>query len=194
MGSLHKILVLESQNLRQTPVNTFFYLCFYFFLYVYFHFDSLQFCSQLTHRDPKYLFGKIVTSLTNRVSIKRTSRVFNTSYALSKWPHLHRAYVISGGIFFATAVDYVLPFFVVYANGGLHWSRSNCKNSFSVEGKLIAWYVHEESFGKNNTYCNMYCARKVQVKEYHESLFASSLKQYSLKRFCLSLHLCHPSM
>ena len=30
--------------------------------------------------------------------------IFNTSYALSKVPHLHRAYVISGCIFFWLAV------------------------------------------------------------------------------------------
>ena len=52
----------------------------------------------MTYRDPQYLFGKISTSLTNTISIERTSRNFDTSYALSKWPHLHRAYVISGCI------------------------------------------------------------------------------------------------
>ena len=35
------------------------------------------------------------------------SRIFNISYALSKWPHLHRAYVIGVYIFFATAVFYL---------------------------------------------------------------------------------------
>ena len=37
LASLHEILVLESRNLLQAPVNTFFYLCFCFFLYVSFH-------------------------------------------------------------------------------------------------------------------------------------------------------------
>ena len=68
------------------------------------NFDSLQFWCQLTYRDPQYHFGKISTSLTNSSSIKRTKRILNTSYALSKWPHLHRAYVISGCIFFLLAV------------------------------------------------------------------------------------------
>ena len=39
---------------------------------------------QLTYRNPKYLFGKISTSLTNSSSIERTKRIFNTRYALSK--------------------------------------------------------------------------------------------------------------
>ena len=68
------------------------------------NFDSLQLCSQLTYRDPQYLFGKISTSLTNSSSIRTTKRVFNVSYTLSKRPHLHRAYVISGCIFFWLAV------------------------------------------------------------------------------------------
>ena len=68
------------------------------------NFDSLQFCSQLTYRDPQYLFGKISSSLTNPSSMKRTKRIFNTSFALSKWPHLHRAYVISGCAFFWLAI------------------------------------------------------------------------------------------
>ena len=33
-------------------------------------------------------------------SIERTSRIFNMSYALSKWSHLYRAYVIGGCFFF----------------------------------------------------------------------------------------------
>ena len=40
------------------------------------------------------------------ISIKRTSRILYTSYALSKWPHLHRAYITGVRIFFATAVFY----------------------------------------------------------------------------------------
>ena len=33
--------------------------------------------------------------------------IFNTRYALSKWPHLHRAYVISGCIFFLASCTIV---------------------------------------------------------------------------------------
>ena len=36
---------------------------------------------------------------------------FNTSYALSKCPHLHRAYVISGCISFWLAVDAISIYF-----------------------------------------------------------------------------------
>ena len=59
----------------------------------------------MTYRNPWYLFGRISTSFTNIGSIKSTSRTFNTSYALSKWPHLHRAYIISRCIFFWLAVS-----------------------------------------------------------------------------------------
>ena len=74
----------------------------------------------MTHRDPQYLFGKISTSLIHRVSIQRTSRIFITSYALSKRPHLHRAYVKGGCIFFATAVLLVGSDFLNCLGIGLH--------------------------------------------------------------------------
>ena len=55
----------------------------------------------MTYRDPQYLFEKFWTSLTNSSTIKRNKRILNISYDLSKWPHLHRAYVISGCIWLA---------------------------------------------------------------------------------------------
>ena len=64
------------------------------------NFYSWQLYSQLTYRGPQYLFGKISTSLINTISIERTTMIFNTNYALSKWLHLHRASVMSGCIFF----------------------------------------------------------------------------------------------
>ena len=64
------------------------------------NFDSLYFWSQLTYRNLQCLFGKISTFLANLISIKRTRWIFDTCYALSKWPHLHRTYVIGGCIFF----------------------------------------------------------------------------------------------
>ena len=73
------------------------------------NFESLQLWCQLIYRVPQYLFGKISTSLTNSISIKRTKRIFNTSYALSKWAHLHRIYVIGGCISFWLAV-YIFVF------------------------------------------------------------------------------------
>ena len=42
-------------------------------------------------------FGKISTTLINSISIKRTKRIFDTSFALSKLHHLHRVYVL--GVF-----------------------------------------------------------------------------------------------
>ena len=68
------------------------------------NFDNLQISSQLTHRDPEHLFGKISISLTNSILIESAKRIFNTSYALSKRPHLHRAYVIGGCILIWLAV------------------------------------------------------------------------------------------
>ena len=35
---------------------------------------------------------------------QKASSILKVGFALSKWPHLHRAYVISGCIFFATAL------------------------------------------------------------------------------------------
>ena len=59
----------------------------------------------MTYRDTQYFFGKISTSLTNKIPIQRTNRIFDTSYDLLNWPHLHWAYVISGCIFFWLAVS-----------------------------------------------------------------------------------------
>ena len=96
------------------------------------NFDSLQLCSQLTYRDPQYLFGKILTSLTNPSSIKRTKWIFNTSYALSKRPHLHRAYVISGCIFFWLAVS------------------KHCKSSLVFLGSLYPWSEQSQTLWKGD--------------------------------------------
>ena len=71
-------------------------------------FDSLYFWRQLTYRDLQYLFGKISNSLTNSISIKRTRRIFNTSYALSKWPHFNRAYVVSVKTQSHTTVNFLI--------------------------------------------------------------------------------------
>ena len=53
--------------------------------------------------------GKISTSLTNTVSIERTEkteRIFNTSYSLSKWPHLLRAYLLGLWNSFSVTVNF----------------------------------------------------------------------------------------
>ena len=78
------------------------------------------------------------TSLTNSISIKRTERIFNTSYALSKLPHLHRAYVIGGCISFWLAVIMIDSdtskfhyIFQVYDPGGSYLQFS----SFDVENR-----------------------------------------------------------
>ena len=42
---------------------------------------------------------------------QKASSILKVGFALSKWPHLHRAYVISGCIFFATAVQYFIQRF-----------------------------------------------------------------------------------
>ena len=54
---------------------------------------------------PTVPLWKDLNPLNKLISIKRTERIFNTSYAQSKWPHLHRAYVIGVCIFFAMAVS-----------------------------------------------------------------------------------------
>ena len=43
--------------------------------------------------------------LRNTISIERTRRIFDTNYALSIWPYLHRVYVICVCIFFWLAVS-----------------------------------------------------------------------------------------
>ena len=71
------------------------------------NFDSLYLCSHLTYRDPQCLFKKIWTSLTYIVSIQRTRRILIISYTLSKWPHLHRAYLLGVWHSFSVTVHYM---------------------------------------------------------------------------------------
>ena len=54
--------------------------------------DSLYLCNHLTYRDSQYIYGNISTSLTYIFPIQRTIRIFDTGFALSKWPHLLRAW------------------------------------------------------------------------------------------------------
>ena len=80
-----------------------------------------------------------------------TRRIYNTSFAQSKWPNLHRAYVIGGISFFvklallALWVEYyyafkpVFPYFIYYSHTkkiarfiGLIWLEVVVKKSFTT--------------------------------------------------------------
>ena len=63
---------------------------------------------------PTVPLWKYLNLLKNSSSTEKTKRIFNTSYALSKWPTLHRAYVISGCIFFWLAVNTQLMHLVIF--------------------------------------------------------------------------------
>ena len=54
--------------------------------------------------DPKFLALKDLNLLKKHIKNQVASSILKVVFAFSKWPHLHRAYVISGCIFFATAV------------------------------------------------------------------------------------------
>ena len=106
------------------------------------NFDSLQFCSQLTYRDPQYLFGKISISLKYIVSIQKTSRIPNIFFALSKWPHLHRAYLVSGPYSFSVPVCilYPKPSVILNENRGLktmYFEKPNLKSY--MEFRVSKW-------------------------------------------------------
>ena len=54
--------------------------------------------------DPKFLALKDLNLLKKHTKNQVASSILKVIFAFSKWPHLHRAYVISGCIFFTTAV------------------------------------------------------------------------------------------
>ena len=70
------------------------------------------FCS-LEHLWDKLTHPCLITSfqtlpeigLTCRVAIQSSIRILNTGFAHSKWPHLHRAYIIGGYFLFWLAVN-----------------------------------------------------------------------------------------
>ena len=70
----------------------------------------------LTYSNLQYLFGKDLDIVVNIISLQETASILKIGFDLSKWPHLHRAYVIRDCIFFATTV-YNLPAQDPYSSG-----------------------------------------------------------------------------
>ena len=58
--------------------------------------DYIKVCQKSGRNNLSLLILKISTSSTYTISIQRFSRFLNIGFAHSKWPHLHRAYVVSG--------------------------------------------------------------------------------------------------
>ena len=54
--------------------------------------------------DSKFSATKDLNLLKKHIKNQVASSILKVVFSFSKWPHLHRAYVISGCIFFATAV------------------------------------------------------------------------------------------
>ena len=54
--------------------------------------------------EPIFTEFKVLILFSTVSKDQKASSILKVGFALSKWPHLHRAYVISGCIFFATAV------------------------------------------------------------------------------------------
>ena len=53
-------------------------------------------CSPLTYRDSQYFFGKILRKpVVNVVCAQETGSILKIGFALSNWPHLHRAYLVT---------------------------------------------------------------------------------------------------
>ena len=55
-------------------------------------------------KDPKFSAKKDLNLFKKLWKVQNASSSIRVGFALSKWPHLHRAYVISGCIFFTAAV------------------------------------------------------------------------------------------
>ena len=54
--------------------------------------------------EPIFTAFKVLILFSTVSKDQKASSILKVGFALSKWPHLHRAYVISGCIFFTTAV------------------------------------------------------------------------------------------
>ena len=90
----------------------------------------------MTYRDPQCLFGKISTFLTKIISIQRIGRIFDVSFALLKWPHLHRAYLL--GLWFSFSVTVHLTLFSLssepefWPHKGVFWSKTECIGTYCL--------------------------------------------------------------
>ena len=114
------------------------------------NFDSLYLCSQLTYRDPQYLFGKISTSLTCIVSIQSSSRILNTGFAHSKWPHLQRAYVIGGYFLFWLAVCHAtMPYNLLKTLDTWTLKKLGCW-SIHCTAPILTWTLGMKGFDLNS--------------------------------------------
>ena len=61
--------------------------------------------------DPKFLALKDLNPFKTVSKVQKTSSILRVGFALSKWPHLHRAYVVGGCIFnLGTVLHNGLPF------------------------------------------------------------------------------------
>ena len=49
--------------------------------------------------DPKFLALKDLNLFKTVSKVQKTSSILRVGFALSKWPHLHRAYVVGGFLF-----------------------------------------------------------------------------------------------
>ena len=60
--------------------------------------------------DPKFLALKDLNPFKTVSKVQKTSSILRVGFALSKWPHLHRAYVVGGCLFnFGTVNTYYVP-------------------------------------------------------------------------------------
>ena len=58
--------------------------------------------------DPKFLALKDLNPFKTVSKVQKTSSILRVGFALSKWPHLHRAYVVGGCLFnFGTVVTVI---------------------------------------------------------------------------------------
>ena len=49
--------------------------------------------------DPKFLALKVLNPFKTVSKVQKTSSILRVGFALSKWPHLHRTYVVGGCLF-----------------------------------------------------------------------------------------------
>ena len=82
--------------------------------------------------DSKFSAIKDLNLLKKHIKNQVASSILKVVFAFSKWPHLHRAYVISGCIFFAMAVHTKFIFCCLEKN--MHsWSPSDPRGPWGKE-------------------------------------------------------------
>ena len=103
---------------------------------------------------PKFSALKNLNPFSTVFKVQEAGSILKVGFALSKWPHVHRAYVIGGGIFFWLVVYFVffllivlllLPITRTQLCKARPFQKVNLSNHFSV---MLIWCMKGNAITK----------------------------------------------